>query len=184
MRSFGRKAEPIRNMAHANIRRERGAGKILRTRLARDPIAADINLVRPDCVASHRRASAGHRVGREKHSAGGLGTDKIFEHRRGQMDPVRNEAGNQFVPGKETLDNVFVAVQLQRTTVTKVRAKACPGANRCVNLRVISLRMAKRNVHTLPSNRRDKLGAAWPLRRERDQAQATIGGGLQALKIS
>ena len=184
MCSGGRKSKPIGDVAHPDIRRERRAREILRARLARDAVAPDINLVRPNRVTTRRRTGASHRVSREEHAASRLGADEIFEHRLGQMNLVGNKTSDQFVAREEPLDDVVVAMQLQRTTIAEVRAKTCARPNGGVDMRVVGLGVTKRNVHALTRNRRDKFGAARPLGCERDQTQTTVGGGLQALKIS
>ena len=78
MSDVGRKAEPICDVAHADIGRERRARKVLRPWLARDAITPDINLMRPYRITPGGRAGAGHRVGRKEHASGGLGTDEIL----------------------------------------------------------------------------------------------------------
>ncbi len=136
-------------MAHADIGGERGARKIFLAGLSRHAIRANGNEVRSDGVATGWGACARHGVSREEDATGGFGADKILEHSFGQMNPVGNEAGGEFVAGEEALDDVVMTRQFERTAVAEVRAKTGASANSRVDLGLARIRVAKRDVHAL-----------------------------------
>ena len=99
------------------------------------------------------------------------------------MNPVGDETRRQLVAREQALHDVVVTVELQRTTVAQMRAKARPRAHGFVDLSLAGVRVPERNMDTRPRDRRDELGAARPLRRERDEPDAPAGRSLQPVKF-
>lgn len=167
-------------MADALVGGERRAGEALAAGLTGDAVGADVDFVRTDGVAAGTGARAGHGVGGEKNAAGGFGAEKIAECERGQVNSVGNEAGGEFVAGEEALDDVVVAVELEWATVTDVGGEAGAGADGFVDLGFGGVRVSQRNMDARARQGGDELGAAGPFGGDGDEADATVGGGLEA----
>ena len=99
------------------------------------------------------------------------------------MNPVGDETRRQLVTREQALHDVVVTVELQRTTVAQMRAEPRAGAHGFVDLSLGGVRVPERNMDTRPRDRRDELGTARPLRRERDEPDATARRRLQPVKL-
>src|SRR5690625_1945452 len=128
-------------------------------------------------------ACCSHAVGGQNNFIQRFSAKKIFECVRWDVDSVGNEAGDQLVACEQTLNDIVVTVHFARTAIAEMRAHLRAGCDRAVDFLLARIGMTERNDCAFFRNLRCKCVASIPFGSERDDADISAGGILQALKF-
>ena len=163
--------------------RKRGARQ---SRPAAQPHAAvgvQLHLHLAQLVMSRSAAGRHHRVGDQERTLQSFGAQRDLQERPGQMDSIDDEAGRQTILG-ELLPNVIrMAGQHRVRAIAEVRGERRARADRGCDLAGRCPGVADADHHALLDHGLDEARRLRPLGRQRNQANVSARGVLEAMEL-